>query len=135
MGISEKDFARLQKNLGIPVEKPRKTAAKKPSGDKYKNHIQLTLMAIYGERLVMEYKFHPVRKWRFDFCIPDLRIAFEYEGIMGDKSRHTNMKGFTNDTSKYNSAQLLGWKVFRYTVLNYKQVGVDALAFNKTKND
>lgn len=70
-----------------------------------------------------EFIFHPTRKWRFDLCIPSMMIAFEYDGLAigrnkDGKSRHTSIKGYTEDTIKINSATLLGWKVFRYTTLN-----------------
>lgn len=29
---------------------------------------------------VREYKFHPSRRWKFDFCWPDRMIAVETEG-------------------------------------------------------
>lgn len=70
---------------------------------------------------VTEYRFHPVRKWRFDFAIPDSKIAIEYEGVFnpGNKvSRHTHVIGFSNDCEKYNEAALLGWKVLRFTALH-----------------
>lgn len=67
-----------------------------------------------------EMKFHPTREWRFDITIPSLQCAVEYEGIFSEKSRHTGMKGYTEDSNKYNAAQLLGWTVLRYTAKNYK---------------
>jgi hypothetical protein len=69
-----------------------------------------------------EHKFHPERKWRFDWAIPAFMIAVEYEGLMSNKSRHTTIKGFTGDTDKYNAAQVLGWRVIRLTALNYKSL-------------
>jgi len=70
---------------------------------------------------VNEHKFSESRKFRFDIAILDLKVGIEYEGLMSAKSRHTTMTGFTNDTSKYNLAQLEGWRVLRYTAINYKQ--------------
>lgn len=67
-----------------------------------------------------EYQFHPERKWKFDLVVNSLKIAIEYEGIFSEKSRHTGVKGYTEDANKYNAAQLLGWKVLRYTAMNYK---------------
>lgn len=64
---------------------------------------------------VQEHKFHPERKWRFDYCWPDFKIALELEGGAFSKGRHTNGKGFTEDIVKYNEAQRLGWSVFRAT--------------------
>ena len=74
----------------------------------------------HAVELKSEFRFDEVRKWRFDFCIPSLMIGIEYEGLMSEKSRHTTAKGFTGDTEKYNQAQQLGWKVLRFTALNYK---------------
>ena len=69
----------------------------------------------------LEHKFHPTRKWRADIAIPTLKALIEYEGISSAKSRHTSITGFTNDCEKYNQAQILGWKVLRYTVVNKSQ--------------
>ena len=64
---------------------------------------------------VKEFKFHPVRKWRFDYAIPDHKIALEVEGGVWTGGRHTSPKGFLGDIEKYNTATLMGWRVFRTT--------------------
>lgn len=74
-----------------------------------------------------EHKFHPTRKWRFDWAIPDLKIAIEYEGLHSAKSRHTTITGFSNDCEKYNAAALLGWIVLRYTANTYKKASTDLI--------
>jgi very-short-patch-repair endonuclease len=72
---------------------------------------------------VEEFQFHPTRKWRFDFAIPEKKVAIEYEGVFGKgKSRHTTVTGYTADAEKYNAAALLGYRVLRYTAKNYKNV-------------
>lgn len=68
-----------------------------------------------GVKWEKEYKFHPVRKWRFDYACPELKIAIEYEGLFSAKSRHTTVTGFTGDCEKYNAAQIEGWIVLRFT--------------------
>jgi very-short-patch-repair endonuclease len=85
---------------------------------------QLSWWSIHTGILVVKEKsdWHPVRKWRFDFAVPDKKIAIEYEGLMSEKSGHTTLKGYTKDTEKYNAAQALGWTVIRFTVKNYKTV-------------
>lgn len=70
---------------------------------------------------VTEHRFHPTRKFRFDVAILEHKVGIEYEGIVSEKSRHTGITGFTNDCTKYNLAQILGWKVLRYTTVNYKE--------------
>jgi len=74
---------------------------------------------------VEEYEFHHTRKFRFDWAIVDLKIGIEYEGIISKKSRHTSLKGFTNDCTKYNLASLQGWIILRYTALNYNELAQD----------
>jgi len=72
-------------------------------------------LQLFGFSYVTEHKFHPVRHWRFDYALPDLGIAIEYEGLYSKKSRHTSIKGFREDCRKYNEAALLGWVVIRVT--------------------
>lgn len=62
-----------------------------------------------------EYRFHPIRKWRFDFAYSKKKIAIECEGAVWSRGRHTRGAGFIGDCQKYNAAQLLGWKVLRYS--------------------
>ena len=61
-----------------------------------------------------EYKFHPTRKYRFDFAWPHKKIAAECEGAVWSVGRHTRGSGFIADCQKYNAAALLGWTVLRY---------------------
>lgn len=75
-----------------------------------------------GIPVTREHRFHPERKWRFDFALVDHKIAIEYEGIMAGKSRHTTISGYTGDTEKYNAAAELGWTVLRFTVKNSREV-------------
>lgn len=68
-----------------------------------------------GPDLEAEYRFHPQRKWRFDFAHPETMTAIELEGGVWSGGRHTTGKGFVGDCKKYNAATLLGWRVFRLT--------------------
>ena len=86
--------------------------------------------------LIREYKFHPTRKWRFDFAHLETRVAIEVEGGTWSKkkNRHTTGKGYADDREKYNSAQELGWKVFSLTpeMITIKQVERIASVINST---
>lgn len=60
-----------------------------------------------------EYRFHHVRRWRFDLAWPELMVAAEVEGGTWSKGRHVRGGGFEKDCEKYAEALLLGWKVLR----------------------
>ena len=62
-----------------------------------------------------EFRFHPQRRWRFDFAWPAAKLAVEVEGGVYSGGRHTRGKGFENDCEKQNSAVLRGWRVLRFT--------------------
>lgn len=62
-----------------------------------------------------EFQFDPTRKWRFDFCWPDQRLAVEVEGGIHSGGRHTRGAGFEQDARKYLAATLAGWCVVRVT--------------------
>jgi hypothetical protein len=64
---------------------------------------------------VTEYRFHPTRKWRFDYAWPEKSLALEEEGAIWVQGRHTRGKGYENDIEKYNEAAVLGWTVLRAT--------------------
>jgi len=68
-----------------------------------------------GVECIKEYKFHPERRWRFDYAIPAHRVALEVEGGVWTGGRHTRPQGFLGDIEKYNTATLMGWRVFRTT--------------------
>lgn len=68
-----------------------------------------------GEKPVREYRFAPPRRWRFDFAYPKRKIAVEIEGGAWTGGAHTRGKHFESDCEKYNTAVVMGWRVFRFT--------------------
>ena len=64
---------------------------------------------------VAEYRFDPVRRWRFDWAFVPQKVAVEQEGAIFTQGRHTRGAGVIKDMEKYNRAASLGWKVFRGT--------------------
>lgn len=99
-----KKVARTQKSGKITKPKP-------PTTDTF----TLLCKSELGVECVKEYKFHPVRKWRFDYAIPSALVALEVEGGVWTGGRHINPKGFLGDMEKYNTATLMGWSVYRTT--------------------
>ena len=115
--------AKLNQHLfAVPVKKKEKSLGKQKTWMQFRLHQFAETNKL---QLEAEYKFHDERRWRFDWCFPTLKISIEYEGIFSAKSRHTTAKGFTGDTEKYNAAQQLGWKVYRYTAINYLDLMIE----------
>lgn len=74
------------------------------------------IASLKAERLplpVAEHRFHPTRKWRFDFAWPEYMVALEVEGGVWTKGRHTRASGYIKDMEKYSEAAILGWVVLR----------------------
>lgn len=60
-----------------------------------------------------EYRFHPQRRWRFDWYIPSIKVAVEIEGGAWIAGRHNRPIGYLKDMEKYNTATLMGIRVYR----------------------
>lgn len=116
------------------------TTAKKQS-DRAKFDISMVLKFLRLE-WEEEYKFdqNKRRQFKFDFAIHEIRTAIEYEGIgfskdgKQRKSRHTSVKGYTTDCTKYNLAQKQGWKVLRYTAKNIGEITDDLVEIMKVRS-
>jgi very-short-patch-repair endonuclease len=73
------------------------------------------LQALGAPQPEREYRFHPIRKWRFDLAWPAYKVAVEVEGGVYIQGRHSRGSGTEKDCEKYNTATMLGWRVLRYT--------------------
>lgn len=88
-----------------------------------------------GLDLREEFEFHDARKWRFDYALPSLMIAIEYDGHHESgatarrraglkpltKSGHSTLKGLSRDHEKTNTAQCMGWIVLRFTAMHFNE--------------
>lgn len=102
---------------------------------------------------VMEYQFHAVRKWRFDWAWPRWKVALEVEGgVFGftDKKTgqrrtggaHGSITGIKRDIEKYNHAAAMGWLVIRcvpsdlkkWETLAYVKAALEAHGLRKTED-
>lgn len=84
-----------------------------------KSELEETLLwQIKAEGLPMperEWRFHPTRKWRFDFSYPDRKIGIEVQGGIYVRGAHSRGTGLERDYEKLNTAQMLGWTVFQFS--------------------
>lgn len=62
-----------------------------------------------------EVVFHPVRKFRADYCWPEQRVIVECDGAIWKKGGHSSGTGILRDMAKGNAAQLVGYRFLRYT--------------------
>lgn len=68
-----------------------------------------------ADGMLKNFQFADGRKWAFDFAWPSKRVAVEIEGGIFSGGRHVRGKGYENDCEKYNTAEILGWKLLRFT--------------------
>jgi len=68
-----------------------------------------------GLQFRREYRFHPRRRWRFDFAWPERLVAVEVQGGIWVKSGHTTGTGIRRDIEKHNAAVMMGWRVLYAT--------------------
>ena len=61
-----------------------------------------------------EYTFASGGRWRFDFAWPDLRVAVEIEGGVWTNGGHNRGAAYVKNLEKYNTATLMGWRLFRF---------------------
>lgn len=71
----------------------------------------------HGIPFEREVRFHPPRRFRFDFaiCPGELRLAAEVDGGTWAQGRHARGAGIASDCEKVNLAAEDGWTVLRFT--------------------
>jgi hypothetical protein len=89
-----------------------------PSGKRIysEGHIQFleTVGLLKEGEGIPEFTFDENRKWAFDWCWPEYKIAAEYEGnVYAGKKGHRSVGKFVKDMEKYNAAAIQGWCVIR----------------------
>jgi very-short-patch-repair endonuclease len=62
---------------------------------------------------VAEFRFHPDRKWRADFCWEAQRLILECDGGIYTGGRHARGAGMEADFEKANEAACLGYRILR----------------------
>ena len=99
--------------------KPKKTELQKlqdkAKREKLENKFHFLWKALKGPELKRQHKFHPKRKWPFDFAHLETKTAIEIEGGTWINGRHNRGQGFEDDCYKYNAAEAMRWHVFKLT--------------------
>lgn len=54
-----------------------------------------------------------MRKFKFDYALPRIKVAIEIEGGIYSGRAHGSVTGILRDMEKYNLAAMLGWRVIR----------------------
>ena len=86
---------------------------KADKADLFQNYWRM-LEPSYGPQPEREVRFHPDRRWRFDFAFVEQHIAVEVDG----NAWHTKgggRHGTDKDREKINAAASLGWRVFHFS--------------------
>ena len=60
---------------------------------------------------VAEFRFHPVRKWRFDHAWPEHRVYLEVQGGIFTNGRHSRGAAMLKEWEKINTASGMGYRV------------------------
>lgn len=102
--------AQVERDYGIPpTKKPR------PVDKSLEDALLFQLRALKVPEPVREYRFHPVRRWRFDFSWLDEKLAVEVDGGTWNNGGHNRGKQIESDCEKQNTAVEAGWKLLRVT--------------------
>jgi very-short-patch-repair endonuclease len=110
--------AKKRKGKRVPKLKPRKKSEKikvmQDGRELLVTKAQFLLAEHLGE-LGLKHRFEvqvlPPRRWRWDICIPEVRIAIELDGYF--KGRHG--AGWGSDNEKQNIGVMQGWRVLRFS--------------------
>lgn len=87
-------------------------------------HIVLRTARLHSER---EYRFDPVRRWRFDVSLPALNNGLEYENGDWTSGYHTWGKRCGQNCEKYNTVALTVWLVLRCSVTIIREQGTSGV--------
>jgi len=107
--------------------------------NKEENPLPLLVVLLEQQGLtgwLSEYKFSPTRRWLFDLAQPTYKVAVEYEGgVFQSRSKrgagvpgwHQGIERYISDARKYNEANILGWKLLRFTAADDLPYMVDCV--------
>jgi len=88
----------------------------------------------FKTKCIPEFRFHPIRKWRADYALPEFKILVEVEGAVWVQGRHTRGSGFVKDIEKYNTATSMGYSILRVQPKDLMSSGLLDLIKETIKN-
>lgn len=108
----EKSVSSLKNKAGVNKKVRKKPVKKQDTGP---DMFTLLVRQSIGIELIKELKFHPVRRYRFDYANEENKIAIESDGGIWRKGggAHSRPQNIERDMEKINLAQSLGWRVIR----------------------
>lgn len=119
-GINQHLFPKTRKKREIGGRVVTKHYPKKSEPLNYIEIVLLDWCQQRGYKLYEEYVFSTVRAYRLDYALPDLKLGIEYEGsIHKTNGDHRSAKGVQRDIEKGNLAIQEGWRVLRFSAINY----------------
>jgi very-short-patch-repair endonuclease len=112
----------FKRALGIPAKHKPVKKAKPKKEHKLSSLEKQFLMTITGlPQPEREHRFHPIRRWRFDFAYVAQKLAIEVQGGSFVKGGHNRAGHQASDCEKFNEAQLLGWRVLQFNTVQMKE--------------
>lgn len=83
----------------------------------YKAQLEDPNFTALRKLVVQEFRFHPIRLWRFDFAIPAYRLGIEIDGGVWRPGggAHSHPSNIMRDIEKSNHATISGWHLLRFT--------------------
>jgi len=123
--VESMDLEEYRKTMGLPLKQPAiKPGVGKPAKRKIKEPSSLEkkfLLCISGlPKPESEYRFHAVRRWRFDFAWPEQKLAVEVDGGAFATGGHSRAVPQAGDNDKTNAATNLGWRILKFNTFNLK---------------
>jgi very-short-patch-repair endonuclease len=97
----------------LPARRVTATRAKSKESE-LEIHLATRIRQLRLPEPVTQHRFHPIRRWRFDFAWLDQRLAVEVDGGTYSAGRHVRASGFHGDAEKLNAATELGWRILRF---------------------
>jgi hypothetical protein len=102
------------------VHKSEKPRAAPRAESKLEAELRGNLEVMSLRPFTPQHRFHPERRWRFDFAFPDVLVGVEIDGGIfaaenGETAgRHARGAGILSGFEKKNAAAELGWCVLSY---------------------